>query len=195
MNESTYAVRAGSANRRSPPGRGLLVALALAGCGGSDPTLGDLPAGVASARPSITAEEAKFVLAAQKLGAAVTGATVNDDIETGTTTCWALKNGGVELAQIAVDDDNKPLAQHRRGAAHEAAHGRGRPDVLPRLRRPGVPAQAAVSRPHTDDRWSTAPPLTGVSCGVSGPAVEQRSSVGSRAGAEYLDPRGPLALS
>jgi len=58
---------------------------------------------------SITADEANFVLAAQKLGAAVTGASVNDDIETATTTCWALKNSGVQLAQIAVDDDNKPL--------------------------------------------------------------------------------------
>jgi len=65
---------------------------------------------VASARPSISAEEADFVLAAGKLGATVTGATVDDDIETGTTTCWALKNGGVELAQIAVDDADKPLA-------------------------------------------------------------------------------------
>jgi hypothetical protein len=52
-----------------------------------------------------------------------------------------------------------------------------------------------VRRPHTDDRWSTAPHLTGVSCGVSALVVEQRSSVGSRAGAEYLDPHGPLALS
>jgi len=52
-----------------------------------------------------------------------------------------------------------------------------------------------VTPPPTDDRSSTAPHLTGVSCGVSGPAVEQRSSVGGRAGAEYLDRRGPLALS
>src|SRR6478672_4128622 len=41
--------------------------------------------------------------------AAVAGSSVNDDIETATTTCWALKNSGVQLAQIAVDDDNKPL--------------------------------------------------------------------------------------
>ena len=90
-------------------GVGLVVVLSLAACGGSDPTLGDLPAGVADARPSISAEEAQFVLAAQKLGASVTGATVDDDIETGTTTCWALKNGGVGLAQIAVDDEDEPL--------------------------------------------------------------------------------------
>ena len=94
---------------RSPPAPPSSSRWLLAGCGGSDPTLGDLPAGVASARPSITADEANFVLAAQKLGATVTGASVNDDIETGTTTCWALKNSGVELAQIAVDDDDKPL--------------------------------------------------------------------------------------
>ena len=50
------------------------------------------------------------MLAAEKLGAVVTGATVGDDIETGTTTCWALKNGGgVTLAEIAVDDAGKPL--------------------------------------------------------------------------------------
>jgi hypothetical protein len=90
-------------------GAGLLVVLCLAACGGSDPTLGDLPAGVAEARPGISAQEAQFVLAAQELGASVTGATVDDDIETGTTTCWALQSGGVELAQIAVDDDDKPL--------------------------------------------------------------------------------------
>jgi len=103
-----YAVR--SALRGTlAAGAGLVVVLSLAACGGSDPTLGDLPAGVADARPSISAEEAQFVHAAQKLGASVTGATVDDDIETGTTTCWALKNGGVELAQIAVDDRDKPL--------------------------------------------------------------------------------------
>lgn len=87
----------------------VLVAVLLAACGGSDPTLADLPSDVASARPTISAEEAQFVLAAQKLGATVTGATVDDDIETGTTTCWALKNGGVDLRQIAVDDADKPL--------------------------------------------------------------------------------------
>ena len=103
-----YAVR--SAPRRAlAAGASLLAVLSLAACGESDPTIGDLPAGVAEARPSISAEEAQFVLAAQKLGASVTGDTVADDIETGTTTCWALKNGGVELAQIAVDDDDKPL--------------------------------------------------------------------------------------
>ena len=108
MNESTYAVRPAPRTALAA-GAALLVTLVLAGCGGSDPTLDDLPAGVASARPSITADEANFVLAAQKLGATVTGASVDDDIETGTTTCWALKNSGADLAQIAVDESNKPL--------------------------------------------------------------------------------------
>ena len=108
MNESTYAVRPAPRTALAA-GAALLVTLVLAGCGGSDPTLADLPAGVASARPSITADEANFVLAAQKLGATVTGASVDDDIETGTTTCWALKNSGADLAQIAVDESNKPL--------------------------------------------------------------------------------------
>ena len=87
----------------------LLAALGLAACGGSDPTLADLPSDVASARPTISTEEAQFVLAAQKLGATVTGASVADDIETGTTTCWALRNGGVQLREIAVDDAAMPL--------------------------------------------------------------------------------------
>ncbi|EWT01271.1 hypothetical protein N865_05390 [Intrasporangium oryzae NRRL B-24470] len=86
-----------------------LAATALLSACGSDPTLGDLPKGVAQARPTITAEEADFVLDAQKLGATVTGASVADDIETGTTTCWALQNGGVTLKQIAVGDDDQPL--------------------------------------------------------------------------------------
>ena len=90
-------------------GAAVVVAAAMAGCGGSDPTLADLPTDVASARPTISAEEAEFVLAAEKLGATVSGATVDDDLQTGTTTCWALKNGGVQLRQIAVDDADKPL--------------------------------------------------------------------------------------
>ncbi|GAA2481060.1 hypothetical protein [Terrabacter carboxydivorans] len=114
MNESTYAVR-------RPPRRrlavraglvgvvGVAALLALGACSASEPTLADLPADVASARPSISAEEASFVLAAEKLGASITGDTVDDDLQTGTTTCWALKNGGVDLAQIAVDDNGKPL--------------------------------------------------------------------------------------
>ncbi len=87
----------------------LITVLGVGACGGSEPTLSDLPSDVASARPTISAEEASFVLAAQELGAAVTGTTVDDDIETATTTCWALQNGGVDLAQIAVGDDDKPL--------------------------------------------------------------------------------------
>ncbi len=105
---SAYAVRR-APRRALAAGAGLLVVLTLAACGGTEPTVDDLPAGVADARPSISAEEAAFVLAAQELGADVTGVTVDDDIETGTTTCWALTNGGVELAQIAVGDDDKPL--------------------------------------------------------------------------------------
>ena len=111
---SPYAVAPGLA-RRARRARLVGVAVALltvgtvAGCGGSDPTISDLPSDVATARPSITAEEAQFVLAAEKLGVSVTGASVADDIETGTTTCWALRNGGVQLREIAVDDASKPL--------------------------------------------------------------------------------------
>lgn len=81
---------------------------ALSGCS-EEPRLGDLPRDVAAARPQITLEEADFVLAAERLGASVTGETVADDIETGTTTCWALENGGVTLKDIAVDGEEKPL--------------------------------------------------------------------------------------
>jgi hypothetical protein len=111
MNESTYAVRRAPLRPLAVGAAlvGLAGLLSLGACSGSEPTMADLPAGVASARPSISAEEADFVLAAEKLGADVTGDSVNDDIETGTTTCWALKNGGVDLAQIAVDDSGKPL--------------------------------------------------------------------------------------
>jgi hypothetical protein len=106
-----YAVRPAS-RRALAAGSGLLAVAALvslSACSGSDPKLSDLPSDVASARPTISAEEAKFVLAAEKLGATVTGASVDDDIQTGTTTCWALKNSGVKLGQIAVDGDNRPL--------------------------------------------------------------------------------------
>ncbi|MCU1538239.1 MAG: hypothetical protein JWP82_2590 [Humibacillus sp.] len=120
MSPMPYAVRP-AASRRSRAGsravRGLvalgvaaLAAVALGACSSDTIELNDLPAGVASARPSITADEGEFVLAAGKLGVVITGATVDDDIETGTTTCWALKNGGgVTLGQIAVGDDDKPL--------------------------------------------------------------------------------------
>lgn len=104
-----YAARLALPRPLATVGAAALVAVSLAGCGGSDPTLADLPSDVASARPTISAEEAEFVLAAEKLGVTVSGATVDDDIETGTTTCWALKNGGVQLRQIAVDGDDKPL--------------------------------------------------------------------------------------
>ena len=103
------AVRRAPRRPLAVAGAAVLVAVTLTGCGGSEPTLADLPTDVASARPTISAEEAEFVLAAERLGATVSGATVADDIETGTTTCWALKNGGVQLRQIAVDDADKPL--------------------------------------------------------------------------------------
>jgi hypothetical protein len=83
--------------------------LALSACGTDAPTLKDLPADVASARPSMSEQEARFVLDARRRGVDVTAATLTDDLETGTTTCWALANGGVTLKQIAVDDAGKPL--------------------------------------------------------------------------------------
>ncbi|HET7800052.1 MAG TPA: hypothetical protein VFL38_06500 [Humibacillus xanthopallidus] len=98
------------AGRRAAAGAAVLLAvISLGACGSDDPTLADLPTDVASARPTISADEAKFVLAAEKLGATVTGATVDDDIQTGTTTCWVLRTGGVTLDQVAVDEDDKPL--------------------------------------------------------------------------------------
>ncbi|MBC9820891.1 DUF732 domain-containing protein [Terrabacter sp. MAHUQ-38] len=109
MQPISYAARRARRRPLAVAAAALLVAMSLAGCGGADPTLADLPSDVASARPTISAEEAQFVLAAEKLGAKVTGATVADDIETGTTTCWALENGGVQLRQIAVDDAERPL--------------------------------------------------------------------------------------
>ena len=87
---------------------GLLGAAGVAGCS-SAPKLADLPPDVAAAMPTISAEQAEFVLAARNQGAMVTGATVADDLETGTTVCWALKNGGVTLGEIATDDDGQPL--------------------------------------------------------------------------------------
>lgn len=73
----------------------------LAACGSSDPTRDDLPQDVVDARPSITLEEAKFVLAARELGVDVTGSSVADDLETAKTVCWALKEGGVQVGEIA----------------------------------------------------------------------------------------------
>ena len=80
-------------------GSALAVSL-LAACGGGDLTASDLPAGITAARPSISVDEAKFVLDANAHGADITGATVDDDIETGTTICWALKNGGVQVKDL-----------------------------------------------------------------------------------------------
>ncbi len=81
----------------------------LAACGSDAPTLQDLPSDIASARPTISQQEARFVLDARTRGVDITAATLTDDLETGTTTCWALKNGGVTLKQIAVDEAGKPL--------------------------------------------------------------------------------------
>ncbi|WP_347352940.1 DUF732 domain-containing protein [Intrasporangium sp.] len=86
----------------------LLAGLVLAACS-STPTAQDLPAGILSARPDITAEEAEFVLAAEDLGVSVTAQSVADDIEIGTTTCWALKTGGLTLGEIARDSQGAPL--------------------------------------------------------------------------------------
>jgi hypothetical protein len=101
---------------RSEPWRSVrtaAVVLALVGavaaCSDEVPGLTDLPPDVAQARPTITADEARFVLVARERGAFVTGATVDDDIETGTTVCWALENGGVTLGDIAVDEEDQPL--------------------------------------------------------------------------------------
>lgn len=104
----SYAVRRAWTRTLAGLGAGVVAALALSACS-SDPTLSDLPSDVAEARPTISAEEAGFVLKAEKLGAKITGASVDDDIETGTTTCWALANGGLTLRQIAVDDKGAPL--------------------------------------------------------------------------------------
>jgi hypothetical protein len=112
---SAYAVRPPRAVTRRrrvgglPCALGVLAVLTLGACSSDAPTLADLPSDVASARPTISAQEASFVLAAEKLGATVTGATVDDDIQTGTTTCWVLRNGDVTLDQVAVDEDDKPL--------------------------------------------------------------------------------------
>ena len=105
--------------RRARPGRPTALAVlavatvatltTLAACGTDAPTLEDLPSDIASARPHITQQEATFVLDARNRGVNITAATLTDDLETGTTTCWALKNGGVTLKQIAVDDAGKPL--------------------------------------------------------------------------------------
>ncbi len=89
----------------------VLSALAFAGLAGcsSPPNLHDLPPAIAAANPDITAEQATFVLDANRQGAAITAASLDEDLESGTTTCWALKNGGVRLGQIAVDDQSRPL--------------------------------------------------------------------------------------
>lgn len=86
-----------------------VVMSALGACSEEVPGLTDLPPDVAAARPSITAEEARYVLLARERGVDVTGASVADDIETGTTVCWALEKGGVTLRDIAVDDADQPL--------------------------------------------------------------------------------------
>lgn len=74
---------------------------ALAACSGAEPTRGDLPQDVVDAIPSITVDEAKFVVAAKDLGVDVTGTSVVEDLETAKTVCWALKEGGVQVEDIA----------------------------------------------------------------------------------------------
>ncbi|HET8987426.1 MAG TPA: hypothetical protein VFN43_02855 [Humibacillus sp.] len=110
---TTHRPRVGTARRPVKAAASVLLALTgiatLGACGDGGPSLTDLPSDVASARPTISAEEASFVLAAEKLGATVSGATVADDIETGTTTCWVLRNGGVTLDKVAVDENDTPL--------------------------------------------------------------------------------------
>ena len=88
--------------RRGPARAAVLPAAA-------GPKLADLPPDVAAAMPTISAEQAEFVLAARERGAFVTGDTVADDLETGTTVCWALENGGVTLGEIARHDNDQPL--------------------------------------------------------------------------------------
>lgn len=79
----------------------ILVAV-LAACGGADePTREDLPQEILDARPSISVEEARFVLAARELGVDVTAASVLEDLETAKTICWTLKEGGVKVGDIA----------------------------------------------------------------------------------------------
>ena len=81
----------------------LLVTAALLGLGAcsGDPTLGDLPPDIASARPDITVEEAKFVLGARDLGVDVTAQSLDEDLENAKTVCWALEEGDVPLGDIA----------------------------------------------------------------------------------------------
>jgi hypothetical protein len=103
-----------SPQRRRARSIGAILLASAVGAGGlaacsSGPKLEDLPPDVVQAMPDISAEQAGFVLAARGRGAFVTGETVVDDLETGTTVCWALQNGGITLREIAVDDDDEPL--------------------------------------------------------------------------------------
>jgi hypothetical protein len=80
-----------------------MLAAVLAACSGDDPKLDDVPQDIRDARPTITLEEAKFVLAARALGVDVTGSSVAEDLETAKTVCWALKEGDVQVKQIAAE--------------------------------------------------------------------------------------------
>ena len=77
MHTLRYAVHPGPTVRPGPRrvlgagGVALVVVLALAGCSSDAVNLADLPAGVASARPSITADEGAFALAAVRRDAAL----------------------------------------------------------------------------------------------------------------------------
>ncbi len=101
--------------RRALVASAVVGLLALASCSGAEPAAADLPADVVTARPSITVDEARFVLAAEKLGVDVTGESVDDDLETATTTCWALKDGGLTLGEIARESDGSPLPDQGEG--------------------------------------------------------------------------------
>lgn len=79
-----------------------LLLAALAACGGGDePNRGDVPREILDARPSISLEEAQFVLDAREGGVDISGASVGEDIETAKTICWTLKEGGVQVGDIA----------------------------------------------------------------------------------------------
>lgn len=88
--------------KRLGPAAGIALLGVLAACSGGDqPTRADLPKDVVQARPSITVEEAKFVLDAKQLGVDVTGQSVDEDLENAKTVCWALKDGGASVKDIA----------------------------------------------------------------------------------------------
>lgn len=138
--------------RRRATVLGLVAALgapALGACG-VDPTIEDLPADIAEARPDITVEEARFVLAANDRGAAVTGDTVDDDLEAGKTICWVVEHGGVELRDVVAE---LPTADRARETALMAAAITAfcpdRADQLSQLDAPAVRQSSTGPAPGT----------------------------------------------